>query len=185
MSPVRKKNSKFLLFWTVSQDDSLFSWIDANALSSPTTWMFHLLLASLRGTCMSTSDRSAATSSGSVSPNSLACTTTYSTQQVLANALQERMADQPPEEDERLFCSGLSTPNNSPGSTPPDSPTPSSYGPIDLLQRGAKIIRRKWTGVETPRRRSRRSVPRIPKHEIQVPDAKNPLEKKSIFFHLQ
>jgi hypothetical protein len=82
----------------------------------------------------------------------------------LAKALQERGTSNVWAIER--FLSGLSTPNNSPDCTPPDSPTP-SYGPIELLQKGAKIIRRTLTGVETPNY-VLQPVPRIPKHELQV-----------------
>lgn len=86
---------------------------------------------------------------------------TYPAQLSLTQALKARSANQP-----IPGWSGFSTPNNSPdGQSLEGSPTSFFYGPLELLQQGAKLIRRTWTGEETPRPRS---VPRISRKELEV-----------------
>jgi len=90
---------------------------------------------------------------------------TFSTQLSLAKALQERGTDIPVNRNETWSWSGLSTPNNSPARTPSGSPM-ISYGPLELIQRGAKILRQTFTRendeTDIP------PVPRISKRELQV-----------------
>lgn len=88
---------------------------------------------------------------------------TFSTQMGLAKALQERGVGQ-----SIVGWSGLSTPNNSPGGRSPDgSPSHYFYNPLELLHQGAKMIRRTWTGEETPIA-YQQSVPRISRKELEV-----------------
>ena len=90
---------------------------------------------------------------------------TFSTQMALAKALQERGVHDSDGAGPGTR-SGWSTPNNSPHWSPPGSPLPAaSYGPLDLLHRGAKMIRRTLTGRETP---AGPPVPRMSKRELEV-----------------
>lgn len=87
----------------------------------------------------------------------------YSTQFGLAKALHERGAGR---SIHSWAISGLSTPNNSPDvQSPIESPGHHFFGPLELLHEGAKMIRRTWTGEETP---VPRSVPRISRKELEV-----------------
>ena len=90
---------------------------------------------------------------------------TFSTQLSLAKALQERGTDIPVHRDDTWSWSGLSTPNNSPVRTPFGSQI-ISYRPLDLIQKGAKILRQTFTGesseTDVP------PVPRISKSELEV-----------------
>ena len=70
-------------------------------------------------------------------------------------------------ESENWMLSGLSTPNNSPDGSSPGTP-PLFYSPLELLSQGAEIIRRKWTGEETPVHQFHHPVPRIPRKELEV-----------------
>ena len=79
----------------------------------------------------------------------------------LAQALKARSASQ-----SIPGWSGFSTPNNSPDSLSPEGSPPSFfYGPLELLQEGAKMIRRTWNGEETP---VPRTLPRISRKELEV-----------------
>ena len=90
---------------------------------------------------------------------------TYSTQVGLAKALQERGVGH---SIAGWTWSGLSTPNNSPDASSPDgSPSHYFYGPLELLQQGAKLIRRTLTGEETPVSHRQR-VPRISRTQLEV-----------------
>ena len=94
-------------------------------------------------------------------PNSVS---TFSTHVGLAKALQERGVGQ-----SIPGWSGLSTPNNSPGGPSPDgSPSHYFYNPLELLHQGAKMLRRTWTGEETPVAVPCQPVPRISRKELEV-----------------
>ena len=90
---------------------------------------------------------------------------TFSTQLSLAKALQERGTDIPVNRNETWSWSGLSTPNNSPVRTPFGSQI-ISYGPLHLIQKGAKILRQTFTGESDETDIS--LVPRISKRELEV-----------------
>jgi len=99
---------------------------------------------------------------------------TFSTQLSLAKALQERGTDIPVHRDDTWSWSGLSTPNNSPVRTPFGSQI-ISYRPLDLIQKGAKILRQTFTGesseTDVP------PVPRISKSELEALSKMHLLEK--------
>lgn len=92
---------------------------------------------------------------------------TYSTQPALAKALHERGNGSRMASSSRWTRSGFSTPNNSPEHSPSGT-TPIYYGALELLSHGAEIIRRTWTGRETPAHQFEPSVPRIPKEDLEV-----------------
>lgn len=74
---------------------------------------------------------------------------------------------------ENFLPTGLSTPNNSPGAATPDK-QPFYYSPIGLLQQGAKMIRRTFTGEESPEKSPEPLVPRISRKELIVSNSYPP-----------
>jgi len=99
---------------------------------------------------------------------------TFSTQLFLAKALQERGTDIEVNQNDSWSWSGLSTPNNSPVRTPFGSQF-TSYRPLDLIQKGAQIIRQTFTG------RSDETdvcpVPRISRRELEALSKMNLMDK--------
>ena len=83
------------------------------------------------------------------------------TQRSLAEAFHQRGVGQ-----SIAGWSGLSTPNNSPGCPSPDGSSSHFFQETwGLIAQGAKMIRRTFTGKETP---VRAPVPRISRKELEV-----------------